>query len=323
MKRLLASLSLGALFILGACQLAPTKEEQPPGSELKYAVCDKALALPSKRRAFQGYDGWFYFEHDLTEHYPFYEQTKFFAELSAKLRAKGTTLVLLPVPGRALIKPETLLLKDMTQAAFDPLEATGAFATFVSTLRSQGVETFDTLEAASAYDKAGGQTFFRRDLHWRSEGANAVFTGLANQIKQLEPALPQFPVTLARSAADNLHHGQFINSWTMDNCGYFLPAEPQGVYTVTPSQKDVSRADVVLVGSSFSIPPYGYDFLASALQSRVFNVAVGSGGVLVSLERYLGSSAFTNYTPSVLVWEFPLFAPVFTAEDQQRILAIF
>ena len=219
---------------------------------------------------------------------------------------------------RALGRPDTLYLGDPPHLNFDPREAEAAYNDFLEGLRVGGVEVFDTLAAARAFDAGGGQTFFSRDLHWRSEGANAVFQGVAAQIKRLEPDLPGAAVTLTRNPGEAQHRGQFVNTWTSKNCGYLLPAEPHGVYTVTPPGNASSA--VVLVGSSFSIPPYGFDFLAAALQSPVYNAAVGSGGAKLSLERYLGSAGYRDRKPRVLVWEFPVYAYGFSPDEQARFL---
>lgn len=321
LKRLFASLFLILLAPLDACRQLPEIIGNADG-ELAFNICGAALAQPLEDRAYQGLEGWFFFTLDLRETYPLYEQTDFFAELSARLENKGVSLVLLPVTGRAIVRPDTLYLGEPLHVNFDPREAEGRYNGFLEGLRAGGVGVFDTLVAARAFDAAGGQTFFSRDLHWRSEGADAIFKGVAAQLKQLEPDLPVAAVTLSRLPNGARHHGKFVNDWTSHHCGYRLPAEPHGAYVVAPSPSGNASSAVVLVGSSFSIPPYGYDFLAAALQSPVFNVAVGSGGAKLSLERYLSSSAYRDHKPRVLVWEFPVYAYGFSPEEQAHLLGL-
>lgn len=76
----------------------------------------------------------------------------------------------------------------------------------------------------------------------------------------------------------------------------------------------------MLASSSFSIAPYYYDFLAVALQSEVLNVSVGAGGALVGLDTYLLDGAYAADKPSVLVWEFPVFAPPLGEAAQRQLL---
>ncbi len=311
-------LGLLLLIFLSACR--QTEEiSGNPNAELRYAVCQEALDQPLEDRAYQGLDGWFFFTFDLEEGYPFYQQTAFLTELSRKFRAQGVSLVILPVTGRALVRPDVLYLGDPLQINFDPDEAEKAYDTFLSTLGASGVQVFDTLTAAKANDASGGQTFFRRDLHWSSEGAKAVFEGVAGQVKQIAPELPDLNATVERTSSQQ-HYGQFIRKWTTRHCGYRLPGETQGVYTAAPAVRGSAASDVVLAGSSFSIPPYGYDFLAAALKSEVLNVSVGAGGARIPLERYLSSGTYQNHKPRVLVWEFPLYGKAFSPDEQARFL---
>ena len=233
----------------------------------------------------------------------------------------------MPISSRAVVRPDTLYLKDPQQAAFKPDEANTAYRTFITTLEETGVNVFDVVAAAEAFDAGGGQTFFKRDLHWDAEGANALFKGVAALIEALPGiTLPQTRLVLTREPQNDLHRGKFVNNWTYSQCGYVLPAEPQGIYTLSRPDPSGglfggSAPEVVLVGSSFSLPPYGYDFLVAALQSEVLNVAVGAGGAYVSLQSYLLDGAYQEGRPRVLVWEFPSWADALSEAAQRELLA--
>ena len=243
-KRLFILLFLVLLTLLDACRQLPENLGNAD-RELQFDLCEAALEQPLEDRAYQGLDGWFFFTLDLREAHPLYERTAFFAEFSARLKAQGVTLVLLPVTSRAVVRPDTLYLGDPLHLNFDPREAEARYNDFLAGLRAGGVEVFDVLAAARAFDADGGQTFFRRDLHWRSDGANAVFEGVAAQVKRLEPDLPQAAVALSRAPGEVQHRGQFVNTWTSRTCGYLLPAEPHGVYTVTPTPSGTASSEVV------------------------------------------------------------------------------
>ena len=87
-----------------------------------------------------------------------------------------------------------------------------------------------------------------------------------------------------------------MSRWTYTHCGVALPTEPQPVYTVTKKSSGGlfgnTQPEVVLTGSSFSLPPYDYGFLAAGLQSGVLNVSVGAGGAVVGLQTYLVDGAY-------------------------------
>lgn len=216
-----------------------------------------------------------------------------------------------------------LYLQDPLQAGFDPRNAEATYTALVQTLRDSGVITVDAVATARAFDVAGGQTFFRRDLHWTPEGANVVLTETASQIRQaLGKTLPNAEFTLMRRPEDAGHRGQFVNSWTSENCGYLLPPEPLGVYDVSRTGPGAESAfpEVVLTGSSFSIEPYTYNFLGAALETDVLNASVGSGGAILALQRYLTGDAYRKHRPKVLVWEFPTYAPPIGPKTQLEIL---
>lgn len=222
-----------SLIVLSACTVVPVIDPTP-GADLSFNICEDALELPAAYRAFQGYDGWFYFEYDLEETYPLLEQTGFMIELSKRLEAQGVTLVILPISGRALTQPKTLYLTDPQQAAFDPEEANETYTTFLETLRDADVRVVDAVAAAKAFNADGGQTFFKRDLHWTTEGANALSQEVAREVRRaVFNALPKTELVLTRSPQNDEHRGQFVSRWLYAHCGYVLHAEPLGVYSVS------------------------------------------------------------------------------------------
>lgn len=326
MNRFARPLPLLILAALSACTVVPIIDPIA-GGDLEFNICEDALELPAAYRAFQGREGWFYFEYDLEESYPLLEQTDFMIELSERLEAQGVTLVILPIPSRALTQPKTLYLTDPQQAAFDPEEANEAYTTFLETLRDTDVRVVDAVAAAKAFDAGGGQTFFKRDLHWTTEGANALFQEVAQGVRRaVFNVLPESELVLTRSPQNDEHQGQFVSRWLYAHCGYVLPAEPLGVYSVArPNQGDDlfggGVPEVVLTGSSFSLVPFDYEFLAVALQSEVLNASVGAGGALVALQSYLLDGAYEDNRPTVLVWELPIFADPLPEVAQRELLA--
>lgn len=315
---LLRAAALGLLALLSACNL----QTIAPGTEgeLLFDICQNALEQPTNKRAFQGYDGWFFFDLDLEEAYPLLGQADFIIELSTALKAQGVTLVAVPVSSRAIVRPDRLYLQDPQQVAFDLREAEAIYTGFISTLRQGGVVAVDVVATARAFDAASGQTFFRRDLHWTPEGAKVIFSETATQTRQaLGDTLPTRTFEVVKRPEVAGHRGQFVNNWTARDCGYLLPPEPLGIYDVSPVSNQ-AQAEVVLSGSSFSIEPYSYDFLAAALSTDVLNVSVGSGGAVVALQRYLLEGAYTTHKPKVLVWEFPTYAPGIGEETQLELL---
>ncbi len=318
-------LMLVTLSLLTSCTLVPVAQRQVKQGGFEYTICEDGLKVQTKYRAFQGYNGWFYYDYDLEPSYPLMSQTDFMIELGRRLQAQGVRLVIVPVPSRAVVTPQNLYLDDPQQAAFEPAEGVAQYDMFVKELRDGEVSVFDVLAAARASGARGQQTFFKRDLHWTTEGAKLFHQNLADELKRIEPNLPKTEIVAERNALDYQHRGKFVSRWTYTHCGYAMPTEPQPTYTVTKRSSgglfESSDPQVVLTGSSFSLPPYDYDFLATSLQSDVLNLSVGAGGAVVALQSYLVDGAFEAAKPKLLVWEFPTFAPAITEEEKRELLA--
>lgn len=310
------------LFMLAACST-----ERTPGLQraLEFDICRDALELPAPKRAFQGYDGWFFFNHEFKEDYKMLtpEQAGFVTELNRAFATQGVRLIAVPVPGRAAIRPGVLYPGDPKQRAFSPAAARAYYANYLKILQRNGVAAVDVMAVAGAFDAAGGQTFFKRDLHWTPEGAQAVAQETAKIIyRAVESPLPTTPLKLTRNPYDKEHQGRFINNWLRVSCGYDLPPEPLGDYTVSRLQKGQGRLpEVVQAGSSFGGSPFDVGFLSVALQSEVLNVSVGNGGALFALESYLATDTYQKNRPQVLVWEYPAFWRSLTKTAQRRLLA--
>ena len=313
------------LFCLTSCTLVPVAQRRANPGGPEYTVCDDGLAVFPEYRAYQGQNGWFFFEHDLEPEHPLMGQTDFMTELSRRLRAQGVELVVVPVPARGVAAPANLYPGDPRQAAFSPDEGAAAYSAFVERLEFGGVRVFDVLSASRALAAAGRPAFFKRDLHWTTEGAKALMAELARDLRRELPDLSVTEVSAVREAAPYEHRGEFVSRWTYTHCGVALPTEPQPVYTVTEKSSGGlfgnAQPEVVLTGSSFSLPPYDYGFLAAGLQSGVLNVSVGAGGAVVGLQTYLVDGAYEAVRPRVLVWEFPTYAPPLTEAQQRELLA--
>ncbi len=290
-----------ALAGLGGCV---QKTAAAPPERVLFDVCPAALATLPGRGAFQGYEGWFYFANDLTEPKPNLQETDFVIQVNRALEAQSVRLVVVPVFPIPLAHAEYRDLTDPTQAAFSPADEEAGYNAYIDALRRGGVEVVDTLAAARAYTAAGGQSFFKRDVHWTPEWANAVYREVAGTIRTgLRTPLPTQAIELTR-LPDTSYYGEHINRWTNELCGYLLAPEAMANYTVTPDTSKDATAEVVKAGTSFSIPPYDVGFLSAALQTPVYNAAIGGGGMLFPIETYLRGDLYTERRPKVLVWEY-------------------
>lgn len=319
-QRLIYPLVGGLLAgVLSACARDPVRS----GGVLEFEICREALQLPPEKQASQGYDGWFFFQHDLRETEGTLQQTHFIAEMSRALAAQGVALVLTPIPSRGVVTPQFLYPADSTQAAFSSAEAEEHYNDFLRSLRESGVTVLDVLAVARAFDAGGGQTFFKRDGHWTPEGSDAVARETAKLVRQVSGDLPTAKLKLTREPGTKPFKGSFIADWLYGACGYTLPAEPLGSYTLssTSGSSPATKREVVLAGTSFSVSPFYVGSLDAALQTDVLNVSIGGGGLLFPLETYFLSDVYKAHRPQVVVWEFPISAAALVTDERRRLLA--
>ncbi len=311
------SLALLLFFGLSGCvRNLPIPAERT----LQFDICPEALATLPGRGAFQGYDGWFYFYDDLIKLTANLQEPEFVVQTKEALAVRGVQLIIVPLPSVGLVRPENLYLADPFQAAFSPAKARAEYNAYVETLRSRGLEVVDVLEALLAYEASGGQSFFKRDVHWTPEAAHAVAKIVAQRVRQIVPGLTTTPVDVIPRSSE-VYYGEHINSWTKDLCDFFLPPEAIQKYEVLPDTSDEAGAEVVKTGSSFSVPPYDVGFLSVSLQAPVYDAAIGGGGMMFSLETYLRSDTYQDHRPKVIVWEYFVTADPIIKVQQRRLVA--
>lgn len=229
------------------------------------------------------------------------------------LRARGTTLVLVLQPPRGLLAPDRVDRSDPLAAGFDPAKVRAGYVAELEALRATGVVVPD-LAAAAERDGIGESFFFRRDHHWRPEGARvsarAVAAALAGK-PTLTPAAfrseqdPK-PRTLNSSLGKSL----------AERCGTpALPPETYPRWLSVPAGApdllgDAPAPEVVVAGAS-NVNKGNEDFLhfagalREALGADVLNVGVDGGGYNTGLLAWMDTPEGRAAAPKVLVWEVP------------------
>lgn len=315
-------LALSTFVLLGGLLSACLRQPPPGMGTLEFDLCEAALELPDSERAFQGLDGWFFFDHDLRESERTLEQPELVGEVKRALATQGVELVVVPIPSRGVVTPQFLYLGDPKQAQFSPAAAKAAYEGYLSALRAQQVRAVDVLSLARAFDEAGGQTYFKRDGHWTPEGSHAVAQEVAKAVRETAPSLPDVSLKRVSQGQPRAFTGTFLKAWLNASCGYTLPPEPLQDYALVGGGVLEERdREVVLAGSSFSIPPFYQSSLDVALQTEVLNASIGGGGALFPLETYLLGDLYAVHRPKVVVWEFPISTGALVAEQRRRLLA--
>ncbi|ULH17744.1 hypothetical protein MF271_20265 (plasmid) [Deinococcus sp. KNUC1210] len=199
---------------------------------------DCAVKLDKQAWMFAGQNAHYYYGDELSGRWmnqPWADAFKFvprFAEVSAALKARGTTLVLAPVPPRTFLKGAALDTGNPTQKAFDPAAARTFYLKLVQSLAGAGVPTADLLTGADAADT------FPKDIHWTPQGAANAAKVVAGVVRGL-PAFASLPreefQTLSTGSAIRYVTDQPIIAKVKELCGSDLTPDQYESETTVPT----------------------------------------------------------------------------------------
>ena len=265
---------------------------------LRYAVLGEA-----RKGAVVGRDGWL-FTTEETRAAPSdaalnaaIEQIK---AIQTLLAAKGTQLVMLPLPAKIDIEsahsPDPALSADM--AKLD--------AAFTDGLRAAGIATIDPRQALMGQDTP---VFFATDTHWTAFGA-------AQAAQAVAANLPHGALTFTTGEAhEKPLTGDLIRFVTQDSLAPLIGLVPEQVtltpFTANDAPVDIFAAaplDIVLIGTSYSAnPDWGFaDALTTRLGREVENLAAVGLGPVAPMQTYLQGAEFATTPARLVIWEFPI-----------------
>ncbi len=276
--------------------------------------------------AVEGKDGFFFRVFaDLRMQHPFTDEvTTLMGELSAALKAKGTTLIYVPIPTQSVTLP-TFLPEDAALFGFDETVATTVYTDQVARLAEKDVIAVDLLAALRTAD-GSDPPFFRSDFHWTSTGARKAAEAIGGLIKALPDYAEVTPVTYETRATGTEIAVSGMRRELQAYCSASLPPVISAAFETievasadtaldifgddAPAEGGAGKADeVALVGTSFSdaLVPNFSGFLAEHAGLPVANFALTGGNQFGAITPYLTSREFQAERPRYLVWENPVY----------------
>ncbi|MGR3632035.1 MAG: alginate O-acetyltransferase AlgX-related protein [Limimaricola soesokkakensis] len=231
------------------------------------------------------------------------------ARIEAELAARGTELLLLPVPAKLDV------MREHGPGAHFAMQMQSQHESFVTTLRRRGLTVADPRAALAAMAGQGPDPFLRTDTHWTPEGAMAAAravaeTGLAG------PVEAEFAAT-ARPATEV--QGDLVRFVTIDGLAPALGLGPERLHPFTAVSEAAAAAaggifaaeapavGTVLVGTSYSADETWslLPALQVALGRDILNHARSGLGPMQPMLDYLSGSDFEAAPPKLVIWEFP------------------
>lgn len=171
-------------------------------------------------------------------------------EFHKQLEARGITLIVLPVPIKAAIQPETISARKVARPIVGK-----SWPQFIQALQDNGVQCFDARPVLTSYSEHHGDAYLRTDTHWQPGAMQAVAEQLGKYI------LRQFP---GLSRAEDLHaqsqtvsgQGDISRMLTLPEKAGLYPGQEVQINQILNAQQEFwqpdRKAEILLLGDSFT-----------------------------------------------------------------------
>lgn len=289
-------------------------------------LCAKPIPTESYLKSFQGLqlgnENWLFRKHDLIENFgPGRDGYNGLRAIQQRLSARGTSLMIVPLPTRGIVHPEYVLDED-----FSHKQSAKNYFLYLNRLRRVGL-LVPPLDKLTVGDQEV-PLFFARDHHWTPAGAAATARLVSEELATTD-LLNETPVmNFSTTMVDVESNTGSYSRAAADLCDTQFAPESFDVH-FTEAELDlfaeVSDPEVVLVGTSNSngTMVFNFDgFLRKELGVDVLNAATSGGGFDESLITYLGSDNFKQRPPKLIIWEVPGYYSLNQPEFYDTVLGV-
>lgn len=310
------------LFLLFTVAVCPAAEPEYPVEifdHLCRETADEASYTSIKLKALkfltEGKEGWVYRSgDDFLEDFAADASYTGLKELTAYLASRGTRLMILYTPTRALMTPAYL-----PPDRFNYDRALESYLAKVEKLRSLGVivPDMETLIHASR----NTDFYFKRDIHWSPNGSRTAAKLVASTIRQLSIPLPKAEQHVVNKPMGTYSIHGFMQKGIQIICGgtyipqyfkWFSPVDSSGESGDVEDGalfQDTVEAEVVLLGTSFShVKALNFSgYLQEYLDTPVDNFSLPAGKDIGGWLKYMASREFSTHPPQLIIWEIPAY----------------
>lgn len=237
-------------------------------------------------------------------------------DFNRELKELGIKLIVMPVPAKPTLKASNLYKHYPDDI---PLPQNPSYATFINTLREEGIEVFDCLETLANHKKAG---YLKQDTHWKPSGAALAAEMLARRIRTLNLLPKQPPAGYTRREVDVANKGDIAAMLRLpEGDRFYNPEWAELFQVISPDQKlwtKSDHSDVLLLGDSFaniySMPALNWgvsaglaEQLSYYLQRPVDRITMndnGSFATRLELARRQRAGLHPLQGKRIVIWEF-------------------
>jgi alginate biosynthesis protein AlgX len=273
------------------------------------AYACRALETHNALPAVEGGDGFFFrIRPDLQAHHGMDDTTAAsLGALTKALAARGTTLVILPVPARAQVMSQAL--PPMARyLGYDADTSSAVYVDMIKRMRAAGVHVADARSAMRTAALAGTPVYFKTDPRPTPQGAQVLAQVVADTLAQVPRVkdLPRATFTTTQGAPFTLQSG--MRAQLQLACQTALPEASAPSYTTTGNVIVGATSVTALLGTQISGTPELNlaGFISEATGIRAGAYGVTGGGAFAAISSYLTSADFRQSPPQVIVWEMPV-----------------
>lgn len=261
----------------------------------------------SYRKLIEGKDGWiFRTKTDFRSNFKMNEALKGrLTRLYKAFQVHNIDLVIALLPTRGMMHHDYI-----DQPAYDARKTQNSYKDLVSDLRRIGISV-----AAVEIFSNNQEFFYKRDHHWKSDGARIMARQVAKEVHKLD-VFANIPKRKFKTEEVGEYEqlGTFAK-FAQEVCGVTIPAEKIKKYRSFSEGGDLflneRPADIVLIGTSNSVQSASqanFDgFLREYIGADVDNLSVSGGGVDTAMLDWLTSEEYKNHKPKIVIWEIPIY----------------
>ena len=229
-------------------------------------------------------------------------------QLSDRLKAMGTQLMIVYIPTRGMANADKLSPETRQMFEFDLAEDN--YHKVIEKMRSLGILVPDLTPMLEEHGEADKPYFYKRDHHWTPYGAEFAAKLVAEELRRSE-IFKSVPRKEFVSRPDGLGYKiGSLNQAFHKVCGYSYENQYVTRFITEPKDEasdlfgDEELPQVILAGTSFSTPQYNFSgFLKEQAAVDIDNRSVSGGGFHSAMLQYLGSQDFQERPPKILIWE--------------------
>ncbi|MGF1911728.1 hypothetical protein L4C38_20125 [Vibrio kasasachensis] len=210
----------------------------------------------------------------------------------------------------ALAPPRTLEGDKWKNGEFSSKQALQAHYDNILTMyRSAGLHVPDL---SRNMDTVKPSYYFKRDIHWRPEGASHAANTIAKYLDDngLVDHIPQIEAGFLTTNKGNRQLNRSTFNTTLKTlCGYSFIDESTTIYETTPSvEEDLFSSndpEIYMIGTSFSkVETFHFEgFLKQSLQRHVANLALSGGGEFGAWLELFENLDDDTSSHKIIIWE--------------------